>query len=92
MHEKARKICSVLQRYVTTKEEFMALLRMQSRNPNRITSNELTAIVSQYLTSVNEKPRKTDLESLLSVMQFGQYESVPMDDIGRIIYEYEIHC
>jgi hypothetical protein len=47
-------------------------------------------ILNAYLLSVNEKPNKTQMESFLSVVQFGQYEVVPLEDVARIIYEYTI--
>ena len=30
------------------------------------------------------------MESLLSVIQFGLYQTVKIDDVGKIIFEYHI--
>ncbi|CAD8211829.1 unnamed protein product [Paramecium octaurelia] len=86
MRYRANNMINKLKKYLPDKENFQEYLQ-EKVNGDTINQKEFNKLVVQFLNSVNETHHKFDIESLLSVVQFNQYNTQSKSEVLRILYD-----
>lgn len=88
MRFRARNMFNTIKRYIPSKQAFLDFLRSKLDPAHtQIHSGDFSLAIRNLLGTVNEHYHKFDMESLLSVIQFGPYETVDIHDIATIVFE-----
>ncbi|CAD8134577.1 unnamed protein product [Paramecium octaurelia] len=85
MKTKTKNLMNKIQRYIPSNTKFEEFLKSKIQG-NNVNVKEFSHVIIQFLESVNERYQKFDLESMLSVLQFSQYETQRADEIVRILF------
>ncbi|CAD8204255.1 unnamed protein product [Paramecium pentaurelia] len=86
MRYRANNMINKLKKYLPDKENFQEYLQ-EKINGDTINQKEFNKFVVQFLNSVNETHHKFDIESLMSVIQFNQYNTQSKSEVLRILYD-----
>ncbi|CAD8050205.1 unnamed protein product [Paramecium sonneborni] len=85
MKNKTKILINKIQRYLPSQTKFEEFLKNKIQG-NQINVKDFSHVIIQFLESVNERYQKHDLESMLSILQFGQYETQKTEEVIRILF------
>lgn len=71
MKTRTKNLVNRLIRYLPTRAKFDEFLKSKIQQPELVNLQEFSHALIQFLESVNESYHRFDIESILSVVQFG---------------------